>query len=138
MFANAAGEHQRVEPAEQCGQRADFLDGTPYKQLNGLRGPLGVAGQQRPHVTRHTARDAQQSGLVVQQVFDRRRAHAAFAQQVQHDAGVQVAGRVPINSPSRVENPMVVPQLMRLRIAHRLAPLPRCATKVRPAAARGS
>lgn len=63
MFANAAGEHQRVEPAQHRGQGPDFLDGTPYKQRDGLRGPLGMAGQQRAHVTRHTARDAKQSGL---------------------------------------------------------------------------
>ena len=42
--------------------------------------------------------------------------------------------RVPIISPSIAEKPMVVATLRSPRIAHRLAPLPRCATTQRPCA----
>ena len=42
--------------------------------------------------------------------------------------------REPIMSPSIAVSPMVVAKLLRPRIAHRLAPLPRWATMTRPSA----
>ncbi len=45
--------------------------------------------------------------------------------------------RVPIISPSTAVNPIVLATLRPPCIAHMLAPLPRCRTMVRPAAARG-
>jgi len=52
--------------------------------------------------------------------------------------GSSQPGRVPIISPSSVLKPIVVPTLRPASSAHRLAPLPRWATIVRPAAARRS
>ena len=46
--------------------------------------------------------------------------------------------RVPIGNPSSAVNPIVVAMLRPPASAQRLAPLPRCATTVRPSAARGS
>jgi hypothetical protein len=46
--------------------------------------------------------------------------------------------RVPIGNPSTAVKPIVLAMLLPARIAHRLAPLPRCSTMLRPAAARGS
>ena len=45
--------------------------------------------------------------------------------------------RVPITSPSSAVRPIVVSMLTPSRIAHRLEPLPRCATTVRLAASFG-
>ena len=43
--------------------------------------------------------------------------------------------RVPIGRPSTAVKPMVLATLLPPSIAHMLAPLPRCSTTVRPAAA---
>ena len=46
--------------------------------------------------------------------------------------------RVPIGNPSTAVKPMVLATLAPALTAHMLAPLPRCSTTVRPAAARAS
>ncbi len=43
-----------------------------------------------------------------------------------------------MQSPSSAVNPSVLSTLFRSRIAHRLAPLPRCATMTRPCAISGA
>ena len=52
--------------------------------------------------------------------------------------GSRLPQRVPIGSPSTAVNPIVLATLRPATSAHMLLPLPRCATIVRPAAARGS
>ena len=49
--------------------------------------------------------------------------------------GSRLPQRVPIIRPSSAVNPMVEATLRRPCMAHRLAPLPRCATTTRPFAA---
>ena len=47
-------------------------------------------------------------------------------------------GRVPMQRPSSAVNPRVLSTLFRSFSAHRLAPLPRCATITRPSAISGA
>ena len=52
--------------------------------------------------------------------------------------GSTAPGRVPMQMPSSAVNPSVLSTLVRFLIAHRLAPLPRCATMTRPPAISGA
>ena len=52
--------------------------------------------------------------------------------------GSSAPGRVPIGTPSSGEKPMVESKLLPACIAHRLAPLPRCAAITRPSARFGA
>ena len=52
--------------------------------------------------------------------------------------GSSAPGRVPMHSPSSAVKPSVLSTLLPSFSAHRLAPLPRCATITRPSAISGA
>ena len=93
VFADAAGEHQRVQSAQRRREGADPFLGLVAKQRDRFR---------RPHVLRFTVeqvthvgtglRHAEQPGLVVHHFLKLRRGHALGARQVVDQARIEVAG----------------------------------------------
>ena len=90
VLADATGEHQRIEAAQRSGERTQLARDAVDVQIDREPGARLLAGEQRAHVARD-ARDAEQPGLVVDQLLDGARVHAALVHQVQDDAGVDGA-----------------------------------------------
>ena len=77
--------------------------------------------------------NAEQPGLLVEQLLHLGRREAQRLEQVEdHARDRATPGRVPMQSPSSAVKPSVLSTLLPPFSAHRLAPLPRCATMTRP------
>ena len=135
VLADTGGEGQHVEPAEHGGECADLAHDAPHVQVQCRARPridrfrlqqvLGAGGR---------TGNAEQAGLVIQQIGELLDAQLFRSIRCSSTPGSSAPQRVPIIRPSRAEKPIVVATLRRCSIAQRLAPLPRCATIVRPCA----
>ena len=126
VLADAPREHERIQAAEDRGERSELPRNPIDEKLDCLMCRWRIAGKQRSHVTRD-ARYAEKTRSFVEQMLERRCVHYMLLQQVEHDARIQGTAAVPIGRPSNAVKPIVVPTLLPCSIAHMLAPLPRCA-----------
>src|SRR5215208_7738569 len=92
MLADAAREDEGVEPAKSSGQSPQELLRLVTKESNRLGGVpvVRLAVQQVSHV-RARPRDAEQSGLLVEEIAHFGRGHAPLLQQKEWHARVEVA-----------------------------------------------
>ena len=102
LLADAAGEHERVEPAEHRRQRADVLAGLVAEDVDGERGtPIPLPPlQQRLHV-RGVARQRDEPCFPVDELLETVGVVALLVQQVDGYAGVEVAGAGAHDQPAR-------------------------------------
>ena len=93
VFPDPSGKDQGVQAAQDRGQGTQILLGLIAEQGDGLGGmPVrGFSFEQVAHV-RADPRNPEQPGLLVDQFVQRGRRHPPFDQQVQEDAGIEVAG----------------------------------------------
>ena len=91
VLADAGREHEGVEPAERrrqhAGVEADAIDEIVERE----RGPRIGARLELAHVVAD-AGQALQAALVVEQLLHRGGAHALLIDQIEHDAGIDLAG----------------------------------------------
>src|SRR5690606_28623331 len=89
-LADARREHEAIEAAQDCGERAELTAYPPDEQIDRGPGARVVTREQRAHVVADP-RHALQPALVVEHALDRVRVHAVGAHQMQHDARVERA-----------------------------------------------
>jgi hypothetical protein len=90
VFADAAGEDHRIQPAGRCRERAEFAHDAVAEELDRFLGFGLVAGDQRAHVLRD-AGDAEQSGFLVEQMRHFLHAEALAVHDVQDQARIDRA-----------------------------------------------
>ena len=90
VLADAGGEHERVDPAEDRGQRADLLRRAVDEVVHGQAGLRLAAAEQVAHVVAD-AGNPEQPGLLVEDVLDLLDREPELLEQIQHDAGVERA-----------------------------------------------
>ena len=95
------------------------------------------AALQFPHVVAD-AGEPLQAALAVEEVLHLRRAHAFLREEIQHHAGIELAGRVPIGKAVERRKAHRAFNALPAVIAHIEAPLPRWATITRPPAISGA
>jgi hypothetical protein len=120
----ARGEHQRVEPAQRGGERAELAADAVHEELDREFRARVPALLELAHVV-GDARDAEQAGLVVEQLLDRLRVHAVALHEIEQDAGIERAGARAHRQPVEAVKPIVLATLLPALTAHMLAPEPR-------------
>ena len=90
VLADAAREHERIQPAERGGERAQLAPDAIAIEVDREPGPRIARGQERAHVARN-AGHAEQARLVVEQLLDGARVHSALVHEVEQHAGVDRA-----------------------------------------------
>ena len=93
VLADPAGEHERVEPAEGRGHRADPFFRLVAEQGQGLGRPdvRRLAAEQVPHVAAGLG-NAQQAAAVIDQLVKLLGRHLLAAGQEREQAGIEIAG----------------------------------------------
>ena len=105
VLTDAAGEDQRVEPAERRGQRAHRA-GDAVREHRRERAAPARRASRSPHVRR--AGEGEQPRLALERVLELLGPGGPLAQQVEHDLGSIEPERVAIGTPSSGEKPIVV------------------------------
>ena len=90
VFANAAGEDERIQPLHGSGQRADGTRNAVAEQIHRFARFGRIRFEQVAHVLAD-ARDAQQAGLFVEQLGDGGGIHVFALHEVEQHAGVDNA-----------------------------------------------
>jgi hypothetical protein len=90
VLADAAGEDERVETAEDSGHGADLPPEAEGIVINGFGGFLHVGFQERAHVV-GKAREPEEATLLVEQRGDLLRAHPPV-EEMQDHAGIELSG----------------------------------------------
>src|SRR5579883_2431298 len=128
MLADAAGENELIDPAENSDKSGDgFLSGKT-KHADGKARPGFI---HRAMKLAHVAGDAgntEQAGLIVEKLLELSGVLRPVAKQMENRAGVEIAGTRAHENAARGVSPIVVSTEARLAMAVMLAPLPRCAT----------
>src|SRR4051812_17405743 len=90
VFADAGGENDCVDTAEDCDERSDLPGGAVDEVIDGeLRGRL-AAGDEITHVVADSG-DAEQTGFLVENRLHFLDRQTEALEQIQHDAGIERA-----------------------------------------------
>src|SRR5260370_16100465 len=91
IFTDAASENQGIEATQGGDQRTQFPPYAIDEEIHRFSRGGRVACQQGPHVAGQ-CRDAEQSGFLVDQVFDGLGFHPLVLKEIKNDAGIERAG----------------------------------------------
>ena len=139
VLADAAGEDQRVEPAQHGRERADPFPPDSRTARSPRRRATSSPRVRADRACRRSSRRRRGGPIPVEQVVESSRRHAArCAPRYRTTPGSRSPERVPIITPPVGVKPMRGVDAAASRTAARLAPLPRWARMTRPRAAFGA